>query len=57
MTDNSFLISLMTIIITFELTYTLNLTSNLKNVSSVLNDLLKSYHRYHRPKYGGFHKS
>ena len=56
MTDINFLISLIIIIIIkFELIYSLTLTSDLKNVSTVLNDLLKSYHRYHRPTYGGLH--
>ncbi|CAF2467658.1 unnamed protein product [Rotaria sp. Silwood2] len=38
---------------TFKLINTSNLTSDLRNVSAILNDLLKTYDRYHRPTYGG----
>ncbi|CAF3907934.1 unnamed protein product [Rotaria magnacalcarata] len=37
----------------FPLIYSSNLTSDLKNVSVVLNELLKSYDPFHRPTYGG----
>ncbi len=45
------LIFLITIMIKFELIY----SSDLRNVSAILNDLLKSYDRHHRPTYGGLH--
>ncbi|CAF1259543.1 unnamed protein product [Rotaria sordida] len=42
-----------TIISIFKLIHSSNLTSDLRNVSAILNDLLKTYDRYHRPSYGG----
>jgi hypothetical protein len=55
MIEINFLIFLLIIIIKFNLIYSSTLTSDLKNVSTILNDLLKSYNRYHRPTYGGLH--
>ncbi len=57
MTDINFLYYLMIIIIAvqFELTNSSSVTSDLKNVSTILNNLLKSYDRYHRPTYGGLY--
>jgi hypothetical protein len=57
MTNKIFPFVLITILITFKLIDSSNFTSDLKNVSSTLNDLLKSYDRYHRPTYGGLHLS
>ena len=55
MIDINGLIFLLTIMIRFELIYNSNLPSDLRNVSTVLNDLLKSYERHHRPTYGGLY--
>ncbi len=56
MTDTNYLISLIIIIIIkFMLIYGSTLISDLKNVSTVLNDLLRTYDRYNRPTYGGLH--
>ncbi|CAF1551930.1 unnamed protein product [Adineta ricciae] len=45
----------LTVIFLFQFSqiFRIQASSDLKNVSSVLNDLLKSYDRHHRPTYGG----
>ena len=53
MTDINNIFVLIILITNITLVPSSNLTSDIRNVSAILNDLLKSYDRYHRPTYGG----
>ena len=54
--ETFFFLGLLLIALRVSVSRSSPVTSNLRNVSAILDELLESYDRYHRPSYGGKHQ-